>query len=173
VRKYFFTLFLLISTVLFSVQNSVIARVEKDNGVTMLDHQLRQEIFTDASKLSGYTIPEILPEIHRVSHRVIVNETCGEDECSRYAAAAPNKPILVDETLDLNKVEDYSFVLHEAIHVLQFAAKGITDIESLSCNETLALEKEAYHLQQKYLEKQRAFLRVTWMIDRISCPNTP
>lgn len=145
---------------------------EKDN-VHRVESSLVHEIFHDAQILSGFAIPDMLPEIYQVPHYVIVRETCGNEECSRYAAAAPNKPILVDSTLDLNSVEDYSFVLHEAIHVLQFFAKGITDIKLLSCNEMLALEKEAYHLQQQYLEKHRAFLRVTWMIDRISCPTLP
>jgi hypothetical protein len=163
----------LILTTLFSLQNTVAIQTAKNVNGTALDDALRQEIFTEASKLSGYKIPAILPDIRFVSHRVIVRETCGGYECNRYAAAAPDKPILVDKMLDLNNVEDYSFVLHEAIHVLQFAAKGITNIESLSCKEELALETEAYHLQQKYLEKQRALLRVTWMIDRISCPGTP
>lgn len=155
---------------LLALLNPAVARTKEGRGETTVDHQLRQEIFIEASKLSGYKIPEILPEIRFVSHDVIVKETCEGTECNRYAAAVPGKPILVDKRMDMNNVEDYSFVLHEAIHVLQFAAKGITDIGSLSCSEELALEKEAYHLQQKYLEKQHALLRVTWQIDRRSCP---
>lgn len=137
--------------------------------VVVLGPELRHAIFVEASRLSEYAIPEMLPEIRLVSHRFIVEETCKGIECNRYAAAAPDKPIYIDETLDLERVEDYSYVLHEVIHVLQFAAKGITDLGSLSCNEMLQLEREAYHLQQKYLSKERAFLRVTWMIDRMRC----
>jgi hypothetical protein len=168
-RRHFFAFIL---TALLYIPNPTIALTPTNNNGSVLDDALRQEIFTEASKLSGYKIPAILPEIRIVPHHVIM-ETCGETECTRYSAFAPNEPLLVDEKLDLNDVESYSYVLHEAIHVLQFAAKGITDIESLSCSEVLAIEKEAYYLQQKYLEKQRSFLRVTWMIDRISCPDTP
>jgi hypothetical protein len=169
-RRYSFIPFVLMLTALLALPHSVVARAKENRSETILDHQLRQEIFIDASRLSGYKIPEILPEIRFVSHGVIVKETCEGNECNRYAAAVPGKPILVDKRMDMNNIEDYSFVLHEAIHVLQFAAKGITNIESLSCSEELALEKEAYHLQQKYLEKQHALLRVTWQIDRRSCP---
>jgi len=157
---------LLIALLLLS--NSGGAQEEKVARV-VLGPELRHAIFVEASRLSEYAIPEKLPEICLVSHRFIVEETCEGIECSRYAAAAPHKPIYIDETLDLERAEDYSYVLHEVIHVLQFAAKGITDLDSLSCNEILQLEREAYHLQQKYLSKERAFLRVTWMIDRMRC----
>lgn len=127
-----------------------------------------EEVWEDAVHLSGYPRPATLPLILLVSR----NELCGGEPCSLYARVAPGVPILVDDSLDLDRVEDYSWVLHEAIHVLQYRAKGITDVDLLSCEEVLALEREAYHLQQRYLDRQRAFLRVTWMIDRASCPKT-
>lgn len=152
--------------------NDVAAQQSKTTGVP-ISAVLEREIFVEASALSGYAIPEQLPEIRFVSHRFIVAETCDGIECNRYAAAAPHMPIWVDETLDLTQAGDRSFVLHEVIHVLQFAAKGITDVALLSCAEVLQLEKEAYHLQQKYLDKEKSWLRVTWGIDRMSCPEVP
>jgi hypothetical protein len=158
--------------ILFALMNTILAQEVAQTHVVTVDHQLRREIFADASKLSGYPVPETLPEIRRVSHRFIVQITCGGEECARYAATMPGIPIWIDETLELGLVADYSWVLHEAIHVLQFAAKGITDINALSCEEGLALEKEAYHLQQKYLDQHKALLRVTRGIDRVSCPTS-
>lgn len=130
-----------------------------------------REIFDIASELSGYPLPPTLPEILVIPHKIFLGKFCdGGYPCYR-ALAEPRMPIFVDDSADINDPDDFSFYVHEAVHMLQYDTKRIGDLETISCEDALTLEREAYTLQQRFLRKNGRFLDVTLPLRFMSCPS--
>lgn len=138
----------------------------------VLSPESTREIFVEASSVSGYSLPASLPEIHIIPKQRFIAEVCPGALACPVAISSPGKPILVRNDMNPEDNTDRSFFVHEAIHMLQYTAKQITNIDTLSCTEMLALEKEAYLAQQRYLDRNGQLLRVTYVISRMKCADS-
>ncbi len=138
----------------------------------ILSPENTREIFVEASTVSGYPPPTTLPEIHILPKRQFIAEVCPGALACPVAVSSPGKPILVRGDMDPEDNTDRSFFIHEAIHMLQYVSKQITDVDALSCTEMLTLEKEAYVAQQRYLDRNGQLLRVTSVITRMQCTDS-
>ncbi len=69
-----------------------------------------------------------------------------------------NYVIIYRDTLDMDTVEDRSFIVHEMVHVLQHRA-GLVP-KPLTCIDVVRIEKQAYHVQNAYLRSEGSWLRV-------------
>ena len=75
------------------------------------------------------------------------------------AAYVPSiKAIVYRDYLDMENTADNSFLVHEYVHALQYADHP--DTAFVGCQAVVEAEKEAYAIQQKYLNSKGQFLRV-------------
>lgn len=138
--------------------------------VSVLSPEHTHEIFVEAARVSGYALPDVLPEIRILPLQQFIAEVCPEDphHCPG-ALSLPGKPILMSDVLNPEVAADRSYFVHEAVHTLQYHAKQIADLETLPCEDMLALEREAYYAQQRYLDRNGQLLRVTHKVYRMGC----
>jgi len=69
-----------------------------------------------------------------------------------------NYLIVYLDTLDMNSVEDRSFIMHEMVHVLQHHAHLVPT--PLTCIDVERIEKQAYRAQNAYLRSEGSYLHV-------------
>lgn len=75
--------------------------------------------------------------------------------------------IVYRDDLDLNNDSDNSFIVHELVHALQVHhfGPGVFD----TCQGALALERQAYRVQQQYLRSRGQLLQVGDRLRFVSC----
>jgi hypothetical protein len=102
-----------------------------------------------AATLSGYPMPAQCPEVRIEGREFFVKEVC-RGPC-RVVGLYPGHGdvIWLHQRLDLTgaNVEHASVVVHEMVHYLQWLNGAAFD----RCEGLVALEKEAYAAQQRYL----------------------
>lgn len=125
-------------------------------------------LLEEAVRLSG--LPPLPsgrePEVRSVTREELRALVCGEDEeaqgvqCNGMQAAfdTERNRILVLEWGRQRGAEWESFVVHELVHALQHAQHG--DAIYASCEAARATEQQAYAVQDAYLSKRSALLRV-------------
>jgi hypothetical protein len=115
-----------------------------------------------------------LPDIVAMSSEQITAQICPEKPSSCQTLIALYEPtkkrILYRNTLNMKLVKDQSFVLHELVHVLQYAQKG--DLLFANCKETMESEGQAYRAQDRYLGEKGEEYRVGGLFRFIRCEDS-
>ena len=103
-----------------------------------------------ASQLSGYPVPETLPSIAYRPHAFFIKRVCGGTACKAVGWYNDQNIIYLDEKYQYEDQDDFanSLLLHELVHFLQHHSGRF---DSLSCDDSLAREREAYAVQNDYL----------------------
>ncbi len=102
-----------------------------------------------ASYLSGYPMPSDPPEVRFEQHAFFVENVCGGSECSVVGWYNDADVVYIDERY--RTVESQfatSLVVHEFTHYLQHKSDTF---DSLSCEDSIAREREAYYVQNLYI----------------------
>jgi len=95
-----------------------------------------------AVHLSGYPMPDVLPEIRFKPHAFFVEHACGGKECNVLGWYNDEGVIFIDDRRrDLNNGFTSSLLVHEFVHYLQPA-----DMDGC------ARQTEAYAVQNRYIE---------------------
>ena len=102
-----------------------------------------------AIQLSGYPAPGVSPIIQYEPHRFFVAHACGGKECKVVGWYNDSNVIYIDERhRDDESTFAASLVVHELVHFLQ---NGSGKFDSLSCEDSLVREREAYRVQNAYI----------------------
>ena len=123
------------------------------------------ELFTAIQLISGYPMPDTLPEIHRVPGPVMQQKICSRP-CPVKAFYHPQWGVYFDETLDIEaNAFDRSILLHELVHHLQRRTGKFEPVAG-TCRRKNAEELEAYEIQNRYLSREgesKRALAIGWV----------
>ena len=111
-----------------------------------------------ASHLSGYPIPSESPELKFEEHAFFVENVCGGSECNVVGWYNDADIVYIDEQYR-NFEGDFStsLVVHEFTHYLQHKSGAF---DSLSCEDSVAREREAYYVQNRYIIEALASINI-------------
>lgn len=101
-----------------------------------------------AAHLSGYPMPADAPEVQFEEHAFFVENVCGGRECNVVGWYNDADIVYID--VQYRNVEDgfaSGLVVHEFTHYLQHKSGAY---DSLSCEDSVAREREAYDVQNRY-----------------------
>ena len=102
-----------------------------------------------AVHLSGYPTPEEPPAIEFRPHSFFVRNVCGAKECNAVGWYNDRDIIYLDDRYEHDDSSfAHSLLVHEMVHYLQHRSGRF---DSLSCNDSLAREREAYYVQNTYI----------------------
>ena len=102
-----------------------------------------------ASHLSGYPMPHDIPEVRFEQHAYFVENVCGGKECNVVGWYNDADVVYIDEQYrDIDGGFASGLVVHEFTHYLQDKSG---DFKSLSCDDSIAREREAYYVQNRYI----------------------
>ena len=102
-----------------------------------------------ASHLSGYPMPSDTPEVRFEQHAFFVENVCGGNECNVAGWYNDDDVVYIDKRY--GSIEGgfaTSLVVHEFTHYLQHKSGAF---ESLSCEDSISREREAYYVQNLYI----------------------
>lgn len=106
-------------------------------------------LLTWAVHLSSYSTPAQPPEIQFEPHAFFVENVCGNKECRAVGWYNDKGIIYIDEKYrDAESQFAESLVVHEIVHYLQHVSGKY---DSHSCIDSVAREREAYHIQNEFL----------------------
>ncbi|HEX4986545.1 MAG TPA: DUF6647 family protein [Burkholderiales bacterium] len=126
------------------------------------------QLLASIHSLSGYPVPEALPEIHRVPLAEVRQRFC-DGNCSVQAFYRPGEGIYIDEAFDLARDEfARSVLLHELVHHVQRVTGTFQKMPS-ECDRWYAAERQAYQIQNRYLEEAHDAHRVNVNAWRAHC----
>jgi hypothetical protein len=113
-------------------------------------NELYEVLLSWAVMLTGYEMPAERPQIVMASHSYLEQVACEGRRCKVMGWYPSGTTIYIDERLDVrDNLYASSIVVHEMVHYLQQASgKHSADY---SCAEAIAMEREAYAVQQAYL----------------------
>jgi hypothetical protein len=112
---------------------------------------LALQLLASIHSLSGYPTPTALPEIHQAPLAEIRQRFC-QGTCAAQAFYRPGEGIYIDEAFDLANDEfARSVLLHELVHHMQRVSGTFQKMPS-ACDRWYAAEREAYTIQNRYLE---------------------
>ena len=112
---------------------------------------LAVQLLASIHSLSGYPTPEVLPEIHQAPLAEIRQRFC-QGACAAQAFYRPGEGVYIDEAFDLANDEfAKSVLLHELVHHVQRVSGTFQKIPS-ECDRWYAAERDAYTIQNRYLE---------------------
>jgi hypothetical protein len=122
-----------------------------------------------AVTLSGYPMPDQPAEVKTVSHAYLVEHACNGRECKVLGWFPPGRTIYVDNRLNpADSLLAASIVVHEMVHHLQHEA-GRIDPAKWSCENAIALEREAYAIQREFLLRYGVYQPVGLSMHRVGC----
>ncbi len=139
-------------------------------------------LFAIAIHLSGYP-PIAMPDVKVMPYKAMMIVACSgipdrhidetREACeSRRGLASvfvmQTQRVIISDRLDIDSVVGASFVIHEFVHALQYAAKGDTLYDT--CEHLYQTESEAYRVQQRYLQQNGAMLQVGRELKYLRCP---
>jgi hypothetical protein len=125
-----------------------------------------------AVTLSGYPMPDQPAEVKTVSHAYLVEHACNGRECKVLGWFPPGRTIYVDNRLNpADSLLAASIVVHEMVHHLQHEA-GRIDPAKWSCENAIALEREAYAIQREFLLRYGVYQPVGGSMHRVGCELT-
>lgn len=130
-------------------------------------------LFSVATTLSGYPgMPEAdLPIVRLMEPSALKEEACPGDVsgCDKLVALYDRErhQILMRSDLDLHDPSDNSFLVHEFVHVLEARHKGA--LYQRDCEATLRSEREAYRVQNAYLDREGRSERYGAMLEHRVC----
>lgn len=102
-----------------------------------------------AARLSGYPMPEELPEIQYQPHSFFVEQVCGGKECTAVGWYNDENIVYIDSKYQ-GRDSGFapSLIVHELTHYLQHQSGSFN---SLSCTDSVTREREAYRVQNEYI----------------------
>ena len=107
-----------------------------------------------ASHLSGYSVPEVPPTVQYEPHSYFVEHACGGRDCRVVGWYNDENVIYIDQKhRDDDSTFAASLVVHELVHYLQHQSG---QFDSRSCEDSLAREREAYGVQNRYMIEAHA-----------------
>ncbi len=116
-------------------------------------HTLLPVLLSWAAHFSGYPMPETPPPVRYVSHEFLVRQACGGRECQVLGWYNDSDVIFIDDRLGEDSPDFVTALLvHELTHYLQHKSGRF---DSLSCDDSLIREREAYRVQDQYLVEAR------------------
>ncbi len=138
-----------------------------------LDAQMRAQLMSDAVEFSDRPRPATpIPTIVALPPDVFAQEVCRDDNipCDSVLAAYDPKRLRVmyRASLDLSKVWERSFLVHELVHWLQHQAKPESHADA-SCPDFKAAEREAYAVQNRFLRHHQSGRRAGTMLNMLHC----
>lgn len=102
-----------------------------------------------AAHLSGYPIPADAPEVRFEQHSFFVENVCGGKECMVVGWYNDSDIVYIDEQYrNLEGQFAPSLIVHEFTHYLQHKSGAF---DSLSCEDSVAREREAYYVQNQFI----------------------
>lgn len=106
-----------------------------------------------AVHLSDYPMPDAPPAVRYVGHEFFVEHVCGGRDCPAWGWYNDSDVIFVDERLR-DGAPDFAAALlvHELTHYLQHKSGRF---DSLSCEDSVKREREAYRVQYQYMVEGR------------------
>lgn len=121
--------------------------------------EIVRQLFAAIQALSGYPVPEQMPEVHVVPQIFIAELVC-KRPCRIQAFYHPDFGVFVDEKLKLDS-DPYaqSILLHELVHHAQELSGRFETFPS-ECHRRSAAETEAYEIQNKFLAQVGAPQRI-------------
>ncbi|HVY07729.1 MAG TPA: hypothetical protein VHB46_17265 [Burkholderiales bacterium] len=126
------------------------------------------ELLASVHSLTGYAVPGTLPEIHQAPLAEVRERFC-HGSCAAEAFYNAEDGIYIDEALDLEKDEfARSILLHELVHYAQRVSGTFEKIPS-PCVRWFAAERQAYQIQNLYLEAVHDAHRVNVNAWRTRC----
>jgi hypothetical protein len=131
--------------------------------------ELARQLFAAIQGLSGYPIPEQMPDVHVVPQSFIAELVC-KAPCRVQAFYHPDFGIFVDEKLKVDSdAYAQSILLHELVHHAQQVSGRFETLPS-ECHRRSAAETEAYEIQNKFLAHRQAPHRIPVGRYRLACP---
>lgn len=142
-----------------------------------MDTQLAAYLLAAAVKVSGLPpVPEeALPEFIPMPQADLKAEACKEKVANCRGIVAlydmERNRVLYRDDLNVDDPSDNSFLVHELVHVLQYAQGG----ESIykDCPSLVLTERAAYAAQNAYLYNQGQLLRVGRIMQFARCAPLP
>lgn len=102
-----------------------------------------------ASHLSGYPVPPEPPEVQFEQHAFFVENVCAGHECNVVGWYNDADVVYIDEQYrDVEGGFATSLIVHEFTHFLQHKSGTFV---SNSCADSVAREREAYDVQNRYI----------------------
>ena len=102
-----------------------------------------------ASHLSGYPLPPDPPEVQFEQHAFFVDNVCAGHECNVVGWYNDADIVYIDEQYrDVESGFATSLLVHEFTHFLQHKSGTFV---SNSCEDSVAREREAYDVQNRYI----------------------
>jgi hypothetical protein len=131
--------------------------------------ELARQLFAAVQGLSGYSVPEQMPDVHVVPQAFIAELVC-KGPCRIQAFYHPDFGVFVDEKLKLDSdAYAQSILLHELVHHAQ-QVSGRFETLPTECHRRSAAETEAYEIQNKFLAHREATQRVPIGRFTSTCP---
>jgi hypothetical protein len=132
---------------------------------------LAVQLLASIHTLSGYPIEKIPPPaIHQAPLAEIQQRFC-KGACAVQAFYKPGEGVYLDDALDLaGDAFARSILLHELVHHVQKTSGRFQAIPS-ECDRWYAAEREAYDIQNRYLEDVHDSHRVIVRAWREHCDN--
>jgi hypothetical protein len=143
----------------------------------IMDAQTIAYLLAAAIKLSGLpAVPAAqLPAFVPLPPAELRAEACKERvaACRGIMALYDMKGhrVLYRDDLDMDSPSDNSFIVHELVHVLQYAQSGERIYQD--CPALVRTERAAYTVQNLYLNEQGQLLRVGRMMQMARCAPRP
>lgn len=126
------------------------------------------QLLASIHDLSGYPSPKSLPEIRQVPLTEIQQRFCN-GPCRIVAYYQPGEGVFIDQAFDLARSEyARSILLHELVHHVQRVSGKFQAIPS-ECDRWYAAEREAYDIQNQYLEAMHDGHRINVNAWRARC----
>jgi hypothetical protein len=142
-------------------------------GIHVASSEIIAHLFSVATTLSGYSgMPAAdLPIVRMMEPSALTEEACPDDAagCDKLVALYDRErhQILMRSDLDLHDPSDNSFLVHEFVHVLEARHKG--PLYQRDCEATLRSEREAYRVQNAYLDREGRPERHGGMLEHRVC----
>ena len=138
------------------------------------DADLIADLLGWASRLSGLPPAPAgqRPTLTALPQTELAREVCGSQaaDCRGLVAVydTDQRRIAYADTLDMRDPSDQSVLVHELVHHLQHQARGARMHEN--CEAVLASEREAYAVQNRYLERFKQWRRAGEQMRFTACP---
>lgn len=115
--------------------------------------QVVAELMAAIKLLSGYPIPDQLPDVHIVPPAQIQQMLC-KGSCGIKAFYLPGKGVFISDAVgSLKDTFTRSVLLHELVHHVQHVT-GRFEIIPDHCDRWFSKEREAYQVQNAYLQQE-------------------
>lgn len=124
-----------------------------------------------AVTLTGYSVPESKPAVEMVPHSYLRQAACRGRPCKVIGWFPPGETIYLDERLDPeHDLFASSVVVHEMVHYLQRLSGKYR--APYSCEDTVAMEREAYQAQRDFLLRYGVYQPVAITMNHVGCQLT-